>query len=129
AIKWLQENYSGKHRAIGLKVSAPFHCKLMKPAEKRLAKYFEELTFSPNQLPYIANVDAKLYPSGSSGEVICQNLIDQVCASVLWNQSLSSLDDSTKFIEVGPGSVLKGLNKKINTNFQTYELDNDNGFE
>ena len=62
-------------------------------------------------------------------KLIKDNLVKQVCGSVLWSQSIEKLPEDTVFIEVGPGKVLTGLNKKINKNFKTYTLDSEAGFE
>lgn len=125
AVKWLKDNYQGKQMAIPLKVSAPFHSKLMEPAETKLAQFLDTIEFSSNKVPYIANVDAKEYFAETDKETIKENLIKQVCASVLWSQSILTLPNDTIFIEVGPGKVLSGLNKKINTSFKTFTLDDN----
>lgn len=129
AVAWLKENYEGKQMAIPLKVSAPFHSSLMGPAETKLASHLEQVDFKATELPYIANINAKEYPAGTNAQTVRKNLVDQVCGSVLWKQSLESLPDETMFIEVGPGKVLTGLNKKTNKTFKTYTLDSENGFE
>ena len=56
-------------------------------------------------------------------------MVTQVCASVLWTQSLKDLDPATIFIEVGPGKVLKGLMRRINKEFKVLSLDNESAFE
>lgn len=127
AVHWLEENFDGKMRAMELQVSAPFHSSLMKPAEQKLNTFLDSIAIKDAEIPYIANIDAKEYDKGTSSKVIKENLTNQVCGSVLWSQSLEALADGTIFIEVGPGKVLGGLNKKINPNFKTYSL--DNGFE
>lgn len=129
AVAWLKENYEGKQMAIPLKVSAPFHSSLMRPAEEKLASHLETLNFNENKIPYIANINAEEHPAGTSGDKIRENLVKQVCGSVLWKQSLESLPDDTLFIEVGPGKVLTGLNKKTNKTFKTYTLDSEGSFE
>lgn len=129
AVEWLKQNYEGKQMAIPLKVSAPFHSSLMKPAEEKLAAHLASVDFKPNTIAYIANIDAKEKAAGSSADDIRNNLVQQVCGSVLWKQSLESLSADTLFIEVGPGKVLTGLNKKINSKFKTYTLDSEEGFE
>ena len=126
---WLKENYEGKQMAIPLKVSAPFHSSLMKPAEEKLSAHLESIEFKSNEIPYVANIDAKEYSKGTDGKLIKDNLVKQVCGSVLWSQSIEKLPEDTVFIEVGPGKVLTGLNKKINKNFKTYTLDSEAGFE
>lgn len=127
AVLWLKENYEGKQMAKELPVSAPFHSSLMKPAEIKLTDFLNTVEFKSNEIPYIANIDAKEYMA--SGEKIKENLIKQVCGSVLWTQSMKSLPDDTICIEVGPGKVLTGLNKRINKTFKTYTLDSDSSFE
>ena len=108
-----------------LAVSAPFHSSLMKPAEEKLNEFLKTVEIKNNTIPYIANIDAKSYKT--TGDKIKENLIHQVCGSVLWTQSMNSLADETLCIEVGPGKVLTGLNKRINKTFKTYTL--DNGFD
>lgn len=129
AVKWISENFEGRSRAMELQVSAPFHSSLMQPAEKKLSDYLTNVEFKASEIPYIANIDAKEYAKETSGSTIKENLVKQVCGSVLWSQSISSLSEETVFIEVGPGKVLTGLNKKINKEFKTYSLDRDESFE
>lgn len=128
AVKWLEDNFTERHMAKELPVSAPFHSALMQPAEVKLAEFLNSIEFSDSKIAYVANVDAKEYPAGTSGEIIKQNLIKQVCGSVLWTQSMATLADSTKCIEVGPGKVLTGLNKRINKSFETFSLDAEDAF-
>lgn len=123
AVAWLKENYEGKQMAKELPVSAPFHSSLMKPAEAKLSEHLDTLEFSANIIPYIANIDAKEY--STDGETIKRHLVEQVCGSVLWTQSMQQLPDNTVCIEVGPGKVLTGLNKRINKTFKTHTLDNE----
>lgn len=125
AVQWLKSNYEGKQMAKELTVSAPFHSSLMKPAEEKLAQHLNTIDFQANKIPYVANIDAKEY--STDGATIKENLIQQVCGSVLWTQSMEQLPDESICIEVGPGKVLTGLNKRINKTFKTYHL--DNGFE
>lgn len=127
AVAWLKENYEGKQMAKELAVSAPFHSSLMKPAEEKLSEFLSTIEFKSNDIPYIANIDAKEYKT--DGETIKSNLVNQVCGSVLWAQSMASLADETVCIEVGPGKVLTGLNKRINKTFKTYTLDTEASFE
>lgn len=126
AVEWLKNNYEGKQMAKELPVSAPFHSSLMKPAEAKLADFLSGIEFKNNEINYIANIDAKSY--STNGETIRENLINQVCGSVLWTQSIEQLSDNTICIEVGPGKVLTGLNKRINKELKTYSLDSEGGF-
>jgi [acyl-carrier-protein] S-malonyltransferase len=127
AVEWLAENYEGRQMAKELNVSAPFHSSLMEPAEKNLTDFLNTIEFNNNTIPYMANIDAKEY--SISGEEIKENLIKQVCGSVLWNQSMAKLTDGTYCIEVGPGKVLTGLNKRINKQLKTYTLDTETSFD
>lgn len=126
AVEWLADNYEGRQMAKELNVSAPFHSSLMKPAEENLSSFLDSIEFKANSTPYIANIDAKEY--SISGDDIKKNLITQVCGSVLWEQSIATLADDTYCIEVGPGKVLSGLNKRINKQLKTYTLDSEKSF-
>lgn len=117
-----------KFRAIPLPVSAPFHCKLMEPAESGLSDFFDGIEFKSNTVPYIANIDSKRYDPGTSPGQIKTNLIQQITGSVLWLQSVKTLPEDVVVIEVGPGKVLKGLVKKIRPELEVFSLDKD-GFD
>lgn len=125
AVEWIKNNFSGSHRAIELKVSAPFHSSLMKNAADKLNNYLNKIEIRENLYPYIANVDAKEYLKGTSSNVIQNNLFTQVAGSVLWEQSFNLLEDNTTCIEVGPGKILAGLSKKINSSINVISLDNE----
>ncbi len=115
-------------RVMELKVSAPFHSPLMKPAALKLEEAFSTFSFRENNLPYIANIDAVEYGPKTPVSILKKNLIGQVYSSVQWHQSFSKLPENTLCIEVGPGKVLSGLAKKINPNIQVINLDSEDGF-
>lgn len=102
----------GAKRVIPLTVSAPFHCALMKPAELRLAPELRALTTRDPRVPVVANVDAE--PRDGAAASI-EALIRQVSAPVRWEDSVRRLasDGVTAYVEVGPGTVLSGLIRKI----------------
>ena len=102
----------GARRAVPLPVSAPFHCALMKPAEDRLAPALRALAVRPPRVPVVANVDAA--PKGDGAAAI-DALVRQIAAPVRWEQVVRRLasDGVTTYVEVGPGTVLGGLVKKI----------------
>lgn len=127
-VKWMEENYSDPYRCVELKVSAPFHSSLMKPAAEKLAEHFNTIEFKSTMTPYVANIDAKKYGADTSGEVVKENLIKQVDGSVRWTQSIAALPDDTLCIEVGPGRVLMGLIRKINRNIKVISLDKEGAF-
>lgn len=109
--------------AIELKVSAPFHCPLMKPAAEKLKAVLEKLNFNENKIGLVANRNAKFYPPGTNTEIIRENLVWQVTESVLWQQSMEQLPEKVPCIESGPSKVLTGLAKKIDSARMTLPLD------
>jgi [acyl-carrier-protein] S-malonyltransferase len=129
AVAWIKENYSDPHKVVELKVSAPFHSSLMKPARDNMETFFGGINFNETKIPYIANIDAKKYDVGTSGEIVKENLVKQIDGAVLWTQSFSQLDDDTICIECGPGRVLMGLARKINRNIKVISLDKDGAFD
>jgi [acyl-carrier-protein] S-malonyltransferase len=102
----------GAKRAIPLPVSAPFHCALMKPAEDRLAPELRALLLHGPSVPVVANVDAEPKRDGASA---IEALVRQVSAPVRWEAVVRRLasEGITTYVEVGPGTVLSGLVKKI----------------
>ncbi|MCA1632808.1 MAG: ACP S-malonyltransferase [Acidobacteria bacterium] len=98
----------GAKRAIPLKVSAPFHCALMLPAQELLAKDLEEIEFADPRVPVVTNVDAQVVRSGLE---LRDSLIRQVSSPVRWRESVEVLwrEGARTFVEVGPGKVLSGL--------------------
>ena len=102
----------GAKRVVPLPVSAPFHCLLMKPAEERLARELHNLDARDPAIPVVANVDAS--PKRDAASAI-DALVRQVSATVLWEDSVRRLasDGVTTYVEVGPGTVLSGLIRKI----------------
>lgn len=102
----------GAKRVIPLAVSAPFHCALMKPAEERLAPELRGLPASAPCIPVVANVDAE--PKRDAASAI-EALVRQVSAPVRWEDVVKRLvgEGTTTFVELGPGSVLAGLIRKI----------------
>ena len=128
AIRLMEERTQARVKAIELQVSAPFHCALMKPAELKLKSVLDKMSFNKLNVPYVANVDAREYPTDTNPNVIKDNLLKQVCGSVLWTQSIQKLSDDTVIIECGPGKVLAGLIKKINPNIKVISLDSETGF-
>jgi len=112
AIKWLEENAGERFRATQLQVSGAFHSPLMQPAAEKLAKFLDQLSFAPNKIAYIANVDGRIYPPGTSPNTIKDNLVRQVTGSVHWIESLAQIDPGQTCFELGPGNVLSNMAKK-----------------
>jgi len=116
----------GAKRVIPLAVSAPFHCALMKPAEDRLAPELRSLTASAPSVPVVANVDAE--PKRTAAESI-DALVRQVSSPVRWEDVVRRLlaDGATTFVELGPGTVLAGLIKKIDRSVTVYSIEDEAG--
>ena len=102
----------GARRVVPLPVSAPFHCALMKPAEDRLAPELRALDARAPRVPVVANVDAEPKTDGASA---IEALVRQVSAPVQWEQVVMRLASLgvRAYVEVGPGTVLSGLVRKI----------------
>src|SRR5204863_7382373 len=99
-------------RVVPLPVSAPFHCALMKPAEERLAPELRALHVGNPRVPIVANVDAE--PKRDAASAI-EALVRQVSSPVRWEAVVQRLasEGVTTYVEVGPGTVLSGLVKKL----------------
>ena len=100
-------------RVIKLKVSAPFHCALMKPAQDKLATDLERLNFREPVMPVVTNVDAR---ATTTPDELRDALVRQVSAPVRWVDSMQLLVEQSvgTFVEAGPGKVLSGLVRQIN---------------
>jgi [acyl-carrier-protein] S-malonyltransferase len=101
----------GAKRVLPLPVSAPFHCALMKPAEEKLKPFLYDARFVPLAFPVVTNVAAAANADPAAArEALCR----QVCSPVRWVESVQLLSrESEGAIEVGPGTVLQGLCKRI----------------
>ena len=111
----------GAKRVIPLKVSAPFHCGLMTPAQDRLAPELRAVAARDPRVPVIANVDAA--PRTTVAGCI-EALIAQVSSPVRWEDCVKRLasEGVTTYVEVGPGTVLSGLVKKIARDATVFNL-------
>jgi len=98
----------GAKRAVPLKVSAPFHCALMLPAQERLASELNEIEFRDLSVPLVTNVDAAVIRTGAEARA---SLVRQVSSPVRWRESVELLarENVSTFVEIGPGKVLSGL--------------------
>ncbi len=109
-------------RLIKLKVSAPFHCALMKPAQDRLALDLERLTFKEPAMPVVTNVDARIT---SEPDLLRDSLVRQVSSPVRWLESMQVLIQSgvDTFVEAGPGKVLSGLMRQTSREMKTFNVE------
>ena len=102
----------GARLALELKVSGAFHSPLMNPAKEALTKILDTINFKDPQYPVFNNVNCK--PIFSSDK-IKNSLMEQLEKPVLWTKSIIEMKNFgvESFLEVGPGKVLQGLNKRI----------------
>jgi [acyl-carrier-protein] S-malonyltransferase len=108
---------SGK-KALLLPVSAPFHSPLMKPAATRLEKALEGIAVRDLKLPVVTNVEAEV---NTSAERVKSLLVAQVSSPVRWEESMRRMirDGIEQVLEIGPGKVLSGLMKRIDSSVGT----------
>jgi len=119
AIEKVKQN--GK-RAVLLPVSAPFHSPLMKPAGTRLEKALEEIYIKDLNLPVVTNVEAEI---NTSKEKVKALLVAQVSSPVRWEESMRRMIEEgvEQVLEIGPGKVLSGLMKRIDSTVGTGNLE------
>ena len=113
---------AGSKRVIKLNVSAPFHCALMMPAQKRLAIDLAGLEFRDLSAPLVTNAGAALIDKGEDARAA---LIKQVSSPVRWLPSIELLISKgvNTFVEVGPGKVLSGLMRQISRDVQCLNVE------
>lgn len=103
----------GAKRVLDLRVSAPFHCELMRPAAERLSQALDPIAMQPLSVGVISNVEAEVYQDAARVKSL---LTEQAVRPVRWEESVRKLETlgCRRIFEVGPGKVLKGLIKRIN---------------
>lgn len=113
----------GARRVIALKVSAPFHCSLMLPAQQRLAADLEHTVFADLHRPLVTNADAQILVG--AGNAARDALVRQVSSPVRWLESIELLiaKGVSTFVEVGPGKVLTGLMRQINREVKSFNVE------
>ncbi len=109
----------GARRVIPLKVGGAFHSPLMEPAGNELAKAITETKFKKGICPIYQNVTGQ---SVTDPEIIKKNLVAQLTSPVRWTQISKNMiaDGATEVIEVGPGTVLQGLVRKVKKDINAY---------
>src|SRR5215207_1105194 len=114
----------GAKRAISLKVSAPFHCALMLPAQERLSADLDRIEFKDPGVPLVTNVDAAVIRTGAEAR---SALVRQVSSPVRWRESVELLarEGVGLFVEVGPGKVLSGLVRQTSPQERTANVEDE----
>jgi [acyl-carrier-protein] S-malonyltransferase len=110
-----------KIKSIPLKVSAPFHCSLMKPAAEKMRNKINNTKFYDTLFPIINNVTAE--PENNPTK-IKSLLVDQIFSTVRWRESVINMSQLgvKKFIEVGPGKVLSGMIKRTIKDVECFSI-------
>ncbi len=111
----------GAKRSIILDVSGPFHSSLMRSASDKLKAYLDGLEIKEPSVSFISNVNARVEKDPVK---IKENLLKQLTGSTYWEDSVKSLisDGVSVFFEIGPGKVLKGLMRRINSDITVYSV-------
>ena len=112
---------AGVRKVVPLAVSGAFHSKFMENAGKEFEGFVSEFNLSDSKLPVITNVDAEATTLAIDFK---SKMPKQIYSSVHWTQTIEKMisDGVDTFIEIGPGKVLAGLNKKINAEVKTYNV-------
>jgi [acyl-carrier-protein] S-malonyltransferase len=118
----------GAKRVIPLEVSGPFHSSLMRPAAEQLAGELQKITLNAPIIPFVANVTALPVHEPSR---IRELLVEQVYSPVLWEDTILWLisEGVDTFIEIGSGSVLTGLIKKIDKTVRVTAINSKEAIE
>lgn len=112
---------NGVRRVVPLAVSGAFHSKFMENAGNEFAGFVSGLELNNAKLPVVTNVDAK---ETMSADEFMAKMPKQIYSSVHWTQTIQGMiaNGVDTFVEIGPGKVLAGLNKKINAEVKTYNV-------
>jgi len=119
----------GARRAMILPVSAPFHSPLMRPAREGLEPRLDAVEFQDSRVPVVCNIDAVPVSSGAAARDALKRQVD---GPVRWVESINWMAEQGKidlFVEVGPGTVLTGLIRRIAPTTTTVSLDRASGTE
>ncbi|MFA6989975.1 MAG: ACP S-malonyltransferase [Candidatus Gastranaerophilaceae bacterium] len=112
---------AGAKRVIPLAVSGAFHSPLMKPAAENYKQFVEQAQINDAKIPVITNVDAQRTVNSIDFK---KKMVEQIYSSVYWTQTIKYMLEQgvDTFIEIGPGKVLSGMNKKLAKDAKTYNI-------
>ena len=113
---------AGAKRVVPLKVSGPFHSKLLMDAGKQLREALNKVEIRENFVPYIANVTADYVTEQTQVKPLLES---QIYSPVRWQQTIERMlaDGVDEFVEIGPGKTLSGFIKKIDRNVKVCNID------
>lgn len=126
AVKLAQER--GVRKAVKLPVGAPFHCSLLTEAAERMSKVLDEVEIADPAIPVYSNVTGQPIRTGDEAR---QMLKKQVRAAVRWEDAVRAAtgDRVDSFVEVGPGKVLVGLNRRITRETPVFNVEDRQSLE
>lgn len=126
AIVALKAN--GAKKVQLLPISVPSHCSLMQGASKKLAEAIAPVEFRAPQIPVIHNYDNNVY---TDVVLIKEALVKQLYSPIFWSKTINKIASMqiSQILECGPGKVLAGLNKRINSNLISYSLQNESDLD
>ena len=112
---------NGVKRVVPLAVSGAFHSKFMEDAGSKFSEFIKYLPLNNAEIPVITNVDAEIT---TRAEDFREKMPKQIHSSVHWTQTIRKMasEEVDTFIEIGPGKVLAGLNKKIAPDATVYNV-------
>ena len=112
---------AGARRVVPLAVSGAFHSKFMEEAGHEFASFVQDLDMENAQVPVFTNVDAQATMLSAEFK---NKMPKQIYSSVHWTQTIENMikDGVDTFIEIGPGKVLAGLNRKIDSSVKSYNI-------
>ena len=119
---------AGAKRCVRLNVSGPWHSRCMVRAKEKFEPKLAQYIFQDPRIPVVANVNADYVRDGNGAR---ENLVQQLCAPVRWQQSIERLinDGHQRFVEVGPKKVLRGLMRQIDRNVEVYNVEDPESLE
>lgn len=119
---------AGARKTVLLPVSAPFHSSLMKPAAEKLEKVLDQIEILDAAIPVVANVDGQIM---QKADLIRKQLVLQAASPVKWEDCVAKICEfgAKVFVEVGPGKVLNGFNKKIDKTIVNFNVENMDSLE
>ena len=113
---------NGARSIVDLKVSAPFHCSLMDKASDMMKGYLNDIGLNELRSNFISNVTAEFEKNSKK---IKELLIKQVSSRVRWRESIiKSTNKVNSIVEIGPGKILTGMNKRINRDYNLLSVSN-----
>ena len=117
-----------KIKFIPLKVSAPFHCSLMKTAAMQMKEKIEKINFNNPKVKIVNNVEAEVEIDSNK---IKKLLINQIYSTVLWRESILNMSKKgvKNFIEIGPGKALSGMVKRTLENVNSFSVNSINDID